>query len=201
MPRVLLAATLMALWPALAAGQTPPTLAPVPPLPPIGLPLPEISGSDRPVGWTGRQQPPSRDEAKDPPRRKPGKHRRGGRSSPIFFVPVYVPYPSNGVAAAPPYRHTPEPAPAVSGQAQAPAEQAEEREEREKIEAERQAAELAAQREAAAENEKKTERPPDPPPPPSTFYYIPGCYMGNVPPDDVELPKGCDRSKLVVRKP
>jgi hypothetical protein len=42
---------------------------------------------------------------------------------------------------------------------------------------------------------------PDPPPPPSTFYYIPGCYMGNVPPDDVELPKGCDRSKLVVRKP
>jgi len=36
---------------------------------------------------------------------------------------------------------------------------------------------------------------------PSTFYFIPGCYMGNVPPSEVELPVGCDLSRLVTRTP
>jgi hypothetical protein len=34
---------------------------------------------------------------------------------------------------------------------------------------------------------------------PSTFYFIPGCYMGNVPPDAVVLPANCDRSKMITR--
>jgi hypothetical protein len=40
-----------------------------------------------------------------------------------------------------------------------------------------------------------------PPPPPSTFYYIPGCYMGNVPPSQVTLPANCDPKQVITRKP
>jgi hypothetical protein len=36
---------------------------------------------------------------------------------------------------------------------------------------------------------------------PSTFYFIPGCYIGNVPPEKVELPANCDMSLLITRKP
>ena len=35
--------------------------------------------------------------------------------------------------------------------------------------------------------------------PPSTFYFIPGCYIGNVPPQEVKLPANCDLSRLVTR--
>jgi hypothetical protein len=35
----------------------------------------------------------------------------------------------------------------------------------------------------------------------ATFYYIPGCYMGNVPPDTLDLPANCDLSRLITRKP
>jgi hypothetical protein len=35
----------------------------------------------------------------------------------------------------------------------------------------------------------------------STFYFIPGCYIGNVPPQDVTLPATCDLSRLIVRTP
>jgi hypothetical protein len=31
-----------------------------------------------------------------------------------------------------------------------------------------------------------------PAPPPTTIYVIPGCYIGNVPPQQVTLPAGCD---------
>ena len=34
-----------------------------------------------------------------------------------------------------------------------------------------------------------------------TIYFIPGCYMGNIPPGDVKLPSGCDLSRLIVRVP
>jgi hypothetical protein len=34
---------------------------------------------------------------------------------------------------------------------------------------------------------------------PSTFYFIPGCYIGNVPPQEVKLPANCDLSRLVTR--
>lgn len=35
----------------------------------------------------------------------------------------------------------------------------------------------------------------------STIYFIPGCYLGNVPPDQVKLPAGCDLSRLVTHRP
>ncbi len=33
------------------------------------------------------------------------------------------------------------------------------------------------------------------------FYYIPGCYMGTVPPKEVKLPAGCDASRVITRMP
>jgi hypothetical protein len=33
---------------------------------------------------------------------------------------------------------------------------------------------------------------PSPAPPPTTIYVVPGCYAGNVPPQQVKLPAGCD---------
>jgi len=39
------------------------------------------------------------------------------------------------------------------------------------------------------------------PKPKQTFYFIPGCYLGNVHPSEVKLPAGCDLSKLVTRTP
>jgi hypothetical protein len=38
-------------------------------------------------------------------------------------------------------------------------------------------------------------------PPSSTFYLIPGCYLGNVPPEKVKLPDGCDHSRLITHTP
>lgn len=34
-----------------------------------------------------------------------------------------------------------------------------------------------------------------------TMYLIPGCYMGNVAPQDLKLPAGCDLSRLTTIKP
>lgn len=34
---------------------------------------------------------------------------------------------------------------------------------------------------------------------PKTMYVIPGCYMGNVPPDRDALPKGCDARRMTTR--
>jgi hypothetical protein len=42
---------------------------------------------------------------------------------------------------------------------------------------------------------------PSTPPADTTFYLIPGCYMGNVPPDRVKLPPGCDPSRVIIHKP
>jgi hypothetical protein len=45
-------------------------------------------------------------------------------------------------------------------------------------------------------------RPGAPAPiPRKPFYYIPGCYLGDVPPKDAGLPPTCDPSKTVVVKP
>jgi hypothetical protein len=33
---------------------------------------------------------------------------------------------------------------------------------------------------------------------PPIIYIIPGCYIGNVPPQDVELPTGCDVNRVVT---
>jgi hypothetical protein len=35
----------------------------------------------------------------------------------------------------------------------------------------------------------------------STVYLIPGCYLGNVPPDQVKLPAGCDLTRLITYHP
>ena len=35
---------------------------------------------------------------------------------------------------------------------------------------------------------------------PTTFYFIPGCYMGNVPPKDAGLPATCDQSRVITVK-
>ena len=53
----------------------------------------------------------------------------------------------------------------------------------------------------APEPPRAAERVPDPPKMtalhgPDTFYVIPGCYMGNQPPNPARLPKGCDPAKL-----
>jgi len=37
--------------------------------------------------------------------------------------------------------------------------------------------------------------------PKSTFYLIPGCYLGNVHPDQVKLPANCDFSKMITHTP
>jgi hypothetical protein len=45
---------------------------------------------------------------------------------------------------------------------------------------------------------------PLPPPvavPPSTFYLIPGCYMGNIPPDVAQLPATCDKNRAITWRP
>lgn len=39
--------------------------------------------------------------------------------------------------------------------------------------------------------------PPGPPVSPAAVYVIPGCYAGNVPPVQVQLPAGCDASRAV----
>jgi hypothetical protein len=39
------------------------------------------------------------------------------------------------------------------------------------------------------------------PPRRQTFYFIPGCYMGNIPPHEVQLPSGCDLSRVTTWTP
>jgi hypothetical protein len=36
------------------------------------------------------------------------------------------------------------------------------------------------------------------PRPPATIYFIPGCYLGDVPPKDAGLPAGCDPSRAIT---
>lgn len=35
---------------------------------------------------------------------------------------------------------------------------------------------------------------------PTTLYFIPGCYLGNVPPKDAGLPATCDQSRVITLK-
>ncbi len=41
----------------------------------------------------------------------------------------------------------------------------------------------------------------EPPSTPTTIYFIPGCYLGNLPPQDVRLTPGCDLSRLQIYRP
>jgi hypothetical protein len=38
---------------------------------------------------------------------------------------------------------------------------------------------------------------PSAPKTPSTFYFIPGCYIGNVPPRDANLPASCEAARAM----
>ena len=42
---------------------------------------------------------------------------------------------------------------------------------------------------------------PSAPSAPRTFYLIPGCYLGNIPPEEVKLPAGCDLSRVITHTP
>lgn len=44
-------------------------------------------------------------------------------------------------------------------------------------------------------------RPADAKPLRQTFYLIPGCYMGNIPPEQVQLAPGCDRKPVITYTP
>jgi PEGA domain len=44
-------------------------------------------------------------------------------------------------------------------------------------------------------------KPAEPPAAPSTIYFIPNCYLGNVPPRQAALPASCDIGKLSTYKP
>jgi hypothetical protein len=39
---------------------------------------------------------------------------------------------------------------------------------------------------------------PSLPPAPTTIYVVPGCYAGNVPPEQVKLPAGCDARRSIT---
>jgi hypothetical protein len=45
--------------------------------------------------------------------------------------------------------------------------------------------------------------PPDAtaPVPRTTVYFIPGCYLGNIPPKDAKLPATCDQSSTQTFEP
>ena len=36
---------------------------------------------------------------------------------------------------------------------------------------------------------------------PTIIYTVPGCYIGNVPPQDVELPASCDVRRVITSQP
>jgi hypothetical protein len=54
---------------------------------------------------------------------------------------------------------------------------------------------------SAAPSANPQRREPKAPPVPATFYLIPGCYLGNVPPEQVKLPDGCDLSRIITHQP
>lgn len=68
---------------------------------------------------------------------------------------------------------------------------------------------IATERELAPRSPPPSSTTPsvDAPAPPTapagsrTMYFVPGCYMGNVPPSELKLPKGCDLSKMQTFTP
>jgi hypothetical protein len=188
--RLILAALLILGGPLIASAQTSTSsLAPVPPLPTIGLPLPEISGSFKPSEPSIFERPGPK--TPPPSRHTPGGGRRprGRHPSSVVYVPVY-PW---GVAPGAP----------ASSYATQPEERADTvpLSEVENLKDELKADIAQLKEELKNERTATTSADAPPPPPPSTFYYIPGCYMGNVPPSQVTLPANCDPKQVITRKP
>lgn len=179
--RIAVAAVLVIALPVTAAAQSslPPIGLPLPPiglpLPPIGLPLPPIGLAPPAVTPPRLAAPPIVGPIHEQPR---FGSRRGFGPVPtvVYFVPIY----DWGV-----YQMSLAPQPRASGVtvpyvASAPAEQP---------------------APSATPAMAPTPVAPYVPPPPSTYYFIPGCYMGNVPPTQITLPKTCDLSRLITRTP
>jgi hypothetical protein len=263
--RLIVAVIVTMTWPAFAAAQSS-TLAPLPPLPPIGLPLPEITAPLTPIGLPpvstgfplfidshsrrGDRQP------RGPQFRGPRFDSRRGihpQSSVVFFlhsydwgIPMSARSSAPGVIAPEPSLAPPreergmgslrlELQPSgvvqqlyvdgffvgapddVDGEITLPAGA-------HNIEVRASgyatlgfAVQIPAGRSityrGALQRVEATPVPDPPatpsvdPPPaepaatPSTFYFIPGCYIGNVPPDAVVLPANCDRTRLITRTP
>lgn len=61
-------------------------------------------------------------------------------------------------------------------------------------------AEPSPQRGRATTPETRAAAPP-PSAPPKALYYVPGCYLGDVPPAEARLPASCDLSKTVIYRP
>jgi hypothetical protein len=261
--RVTLAAIVMMGWPAIAAAQSS-TLAPLPPLPPIGLPLPEITSPLTPIalppastGFPLLRDPQSRrGDRQSPGRQHPRfEPRRGLQPQPavVYFfssydwgIPASARMATPGAIAPAPSVTLPrdegltgslrlvlEPAGVVQqlyvdgffvgapddvdGEITLPAGA-----HNVEIRAPGYATlgfavqippgrsityRGALQRVDATPAPDPPAAPSVDPPPaeppatPSTFYFIPGCYMGNVPPDAVVLPATCDRTRLITRTP
>ena len=52
-----------------------------------------------------------------------------------------------------------------------------------------------------AEKERSSTQTPRTAAPAQTFYLIPGCYLGNIPPDQVKLPARCDLTRMITHTP
>jgi hypothetical protein len=61
--------------------------------------------------------------------------------------------------------------------------------------------EAPARQEAIAPSPPREPEPPYVPTGDRTLYVIPGCYVGNVPPNNLKLPASCDLSKLTTFTP
>ncbi len=165
-------------------------------LPSIGLPLPAIGLRSAPweqprtPAWE-RPQIPEWERNRTPPWEKGfvpkrddrndhnddvDRRRRSGRGG--SFAPVYyVPYPV--AVQQPPQVIVVQQPPVVV------------------------TVEVAA-RETRSEAERIIREPEPPPYVPSgdrTVYVIPGCYVGNLPPQNVKLPAGCDVKKVTTFNP
>lgn len=152
------------------------------PLPRIGLPLPPI-GLPREVSPQGKVAPPA-GRPHHPP-------------SPIvwYFVPVY-----------PWYSGHPAPSSVVrEGETDSRGYDRHKRRKRDRRADVRDhyPREIEPRAPASAEPAPVQDPAPPvaPPPSPQPVYFIPGCYLGNIPPKDAKLPETCDLSKVTVFEP
>jgi hypothetical protein len=183
--RYLAVAMVLMAWPGAAAAQhrfSLPSIVPAlpsiaPPLPAIGL-QPEWRQhipweQPRTPAWEQRQLPPWEQGRVAQPRANRGPHqgRRGDGRRQV----IYIPYPV-AVQQEPQIIVVQQPPVTRIVQVEVP----------------------------APVEEPLPADPPLPPYVPSgdrTLYLIPGCYVGNVPPVNLNLPANCDRTKLVTYVP